>query len=71
MKTYTVMIGSNKNSVTTKDQLISLGAARGVSVEFFPSRKFEGCEVMKLNGQAVAYNFQNQEDAILYAGGGI
>lgn len=66
-KVYSVKIGSNHNSETTKEELMALGVKRGVVVEFQPSRRFDG-EIMRINGQSVAYNFNNKADAVMYAG---
>jgi len=63
---HLVKVGTATNSTATMATLEQLAAAHNATLEVFKSRRGNH-QLIKLNGQLVAYGFQTEEEAIAYA----
>jgi len=60
-----VNVKNLNHSEATKEQLLDMAKASGAEIEFTPSRR-GNFEIMKVNGQAVAYCFEKEADAFSF-----
>ena len=63
---HIVKLDSALNSTATIETLETLAAKNNVSLEIFKSRRGD-FQLIKLDGNLVAYGFSTQEEAIAYA----
>jgi hypothetical protein len=63
---HLVKVGSATNSTATMATLEKLAASHNATLEVFKSRRGNH-QLIKINGQLVAYGFQTEEEAIAYA----
>ena len=62
---YIVKIGSALSSKTTVEELRGLANQNGSTLEIFKSRR-GNFQLIKIDGNLVAYGFATQEEAIAY-----